>query len=191
MGLPQENQRYTYADYLTWEGDERYELIEGVPYLMASPSQYHQEISVELARQLANFLFGKPCKLYTAPFDVRLYPQNENADDTVVQPDLLVVCDSGKLDGRACNGAPTLVIEILSPSTSRKDLVLKMAHYRWAGVKEYWIIDPQKRLLCKHVLVDGSFTAEWFDAPSTVPVAVLPGCEIDLAQVFGEEEPNA
>jgi len=191
MGSPQENQRYTYADYLAWAGAERYELIEGLPYLMASPSQYHQEILMELARQFANFLLGKPCKGFIAPFDVRLFPQNENADETVVQPDFLVVCDRGKLDGRSCNGAPDLAVEILSPSTSRNDRILKMAQYAWAGVKEYWIIDPQARMLEKHLLENGRYTTQWMDASSAVPVTVLPGCEISLGCVFGEEEPNA
>ncbi|MDR0311390.1 MAG: Uma2 family endonuclease, partial [Acidobacteriota bacterium] len=97
MTLPQENQRYTYADYYTWDDGERWELIEGEPYLMSpAPRQVHQEILRELLLQLATFLKGKPCKLFTAPFDVRL--NADTYDDTVVQPDLLVVCDRSKLD---------------------------------------------------------------------------------------------
>ena len=191
MGLPQENKRYTYADYLEWDDGERYELIEGVPYLMASPSQQHQEMSLEFSRQFANFLRGKPCKGFAAPFDVRLFPQNNRDDDTVVQPDFLVVCDSKKLDGNSCSGAPDFVLEILSPSTSRKDRILKKTQYGWAGVKEYWIIDPKDRMLEKHVLEDGKYTHEWFDSSAPVPVSVFPGFEIDLALIFGEEETNA
>ena len=191
MGLPQENKRYTYADYLEWDDDERYELIEGVPYLMASPSQQHQEILMEFALLLGNFLKGKPCKGFIAPFDVRLFPQNNHNDDTVVQPDFLVVCDHSKLDGKACNGAPDFVLEILSPSTSRKDRILKMAQYAWAGVREYWIIDPLAHMLEKHVLSDGRYTTAWFDASTPVPVSIFPGFEIDLALIFGEEVPHA
>jgi len=191
MGLPQEKQRYTYADYLEWDDGERYELIDGVPYMMAAPSQLHQEILMEFSMLFGNFLKGKPCKGFFAPFDVRLFPQHNNADATVVQPDFLVVCDSEKLDGKACNGAPDFVLEILSPSSSRKDRILKMAQYAWAGVKEYWIIDPQIRMLEKHILVDGRYTSEWFDAAGTVPVEIFPGFHIDMADLFGEEETNA
>ena len=191
MGLPQENKRYTYADYLQWDDDERYELIGGVPYLMASPSQQHQEILTEFSRQFSNFLRGKPCKGFVAPFDVRLFPQNDHIDDTVVQPDFLVVCDRNKLDGNACNGAPDFVAEILSPSSSKRDRITKKAQYGWAGVKEYWIIDPKDRMLEKHVLENGKYAHEWFDASAPVPVSIFPGFEIDLIPVFGEEETNA
>ena len=192
MGLPQEKDvRYTYADYLTWDDDVRCELIEGVPYMMASPSQFHQEILLAFAMAFGNYLKGKPCKGFLAPFDVRLFPQNNNADITVVQPDFLVVCDHSKLDGKSCNGAPDFVLEILSPSTSRKDRILKMAQYAWAGVKEFWIIDPKDMMLEKHVLVDGRYTSEWFDTTSAVPVEIFPGFEINMADLFGEEETNA
>jgi segregation and condensation protein B len=134
---------YTYADYLTWDDKVRYELIDGMPYMMASPSQKHQEISGELFRQLGNFLLGKPCKPFHAPFDVRL---NANkSDDTVVQPDLLVVCDHSKLDGKSVNGAPDFIIEILSPSTMSYDLIIKLNKYMRSGVREYWVVDPESR----------------------------------------------
>ncbi|MCL2494694.1 MAG: Uma2 family endonuclease [Oscillospiraceae bacterium] len=190
MGLPQEKDvRYTYADYLEWDDSERYELIEGVPYIMASPSEAHQTMLLEFASQFHAFLKGKPCKGFIAPFDVRLFPQNSHDDDTIVQPDFLVVCDNSKLDGKACNGAPDFVLEILSPSTSRKDRILKKAQYGWAGVKEYWIIGPKDRMLEKHVLENGKYTHEWLDASVPVPVSIFPGFAIDLSLVFGEEEP--
>ncbi|MCL1951372.1 MAG: Uma2 family endonuclease [Oscillospiraceae bacterium] len=189
--MPQEKARYTYADYLTWDDDVRYELIDGVPYMMASPSQQHQEILMAFSMLFGNFLKGKPCKGFFAPFDVRLFPQNNNADTTIVQPDFLVVCDRSKLDGKSCNGAPDYVLEILSPSSSRRDRIQKKAQYGWAGVKEYWIIDPDDRMLEKHVLENGKYTNEWFDASAPVPVSVFPGFEIDLSLVFGEEETNA
>jgi Uma2 family endonuclease len=112
-----ENGRYTYADYLEWEGPERYQLINGEVFLMASPSVTHQALVMELSLQFGNWLRGKPCQVFAAPLDVRLFPEDDNSDDTVVQPDLLVVCrgepsplsgsvrvyDKGKL-GRAVNG---------------------------------------------------------------------------------------
>ena len=133
---------YTYADYCTWNDSERWELIEGVPYMMSpAPSPIHQGISREIAGQLYNFLKGNPCKLFAAPFDVRL--NADKADDTVVQPDLLVICDSSKIDDKGCAGAPDLVIEILSPSTIRLDRIIKFRLYQKAGVREYWIVDPE------------------------------------------------
>jgi len=186
MGRPERKQeRYTYADYLTWEGGERCELIDGVPYMMASPSQRHQEILVEMGRQFANFLRGKPCKVFTSSFDVRLYPDSD--DNTVVQPDLLVVCDQSKLDGKACNGAPDFVVEIVSPSTSRNDRVLKLTHYQWAGVEEYWIVYPEDATVEKYVLRDSAYVnGGRYTESEIIPVSILPGLEINLAEVFGE-----
>ena len=141
MPLHQEEQRYTYADYVTWPGDERWELIDGVPYAMSpAPTIGHQRIAGEIHRQLANFLKGKPCEAFIAPVDVRLNADND--DDIVVQPDVLVVCDKNKLDGKCCNGAPDFVVEILSPSTADHDRVNKFQVYVAAGVREYWIVDP-------------------------------------------------
>ena len=99
--------RYTFADYLTWEEDERIEIIHGEIFLMSSPSSTHQEISMELSRQLANFLEGKPCRVYPAPFDVRLFEQNGDTPehiDTVVIPDISVICDKNKIDEKGCKG---------------------------------------------------------------------------------------
>ena len=142
-------EKYTYGDYLTWCDEERWELIDGVPYNMTpAPSRAHQGISVELARQMANYLVGKTCRIYTAPFDVRL-PKGEEKDErikTVVQPDLLVVCDESKLDDRGCKGAPDLIVEILSPHTAVKDMKTKRDLYERVGVEEYWLIDPNYKV---------------------------------------------
>lgn len=139
MALPQHNQRYTYADYLTWREGERYELIDGVAYLMSpAPSTPHQEIAGPLYRQAANALEGKSCHPYIAPFDVRL-PRSAEADsevDTVVQPDVLIVCDRSKVDQRGMRGAPDWVAEVLSPSTAGHDQITKLSAYERAGVPE-------------------------------------------------------
>lgn len=180
-------EKYTFADYLTWGGEERYELIDGVPYLMSpAPTPRHQEVVAELIRQFGNCLRGKPCRVYPAPFDVRLNP--EGADDTVVQPDVTVVCDPGKIDDRGCKGAPDLVIEVASPSTFRRDQITKLNRYRAAGVREYWIVLPEGRGAQVYLLEDGKYTAQAYTDADTVPVGVLEGCTIDLREVFPPEE---
>jgi len=185
MPLPEENERYTYTDYCTWDDSERWELIEGVPYAMSPvPTQAHQGISMELSSQIHNFLKGKTCKVFHAPFDVRLNADDE--DDTVVQPDLLVVCDKSKLDGKSCKGAPDLVVEILSPSTARQDRWVKYNLYKDAGVREYWIVDPDTKTVSVNVLGDGIYSAYAYGDTDTAPVSVLPGCMINLNDVFAE-----
>ena len=131
---------YTYGDYLRWDDGERWELIDGVAYNMTpAPNRRHQAILRELSYQFTAFLAGKPCEVYFSPFDVRLPEHNEKDEEvtTVVQPDLVVICDPDKLDDRGCRGAPDLVNEILSPSTSRKDMKTKLELYEKRGVREY------------------------------------------------------
>ena len=153
-----EDKRYTYADYAAWDDDNRYELIDGVAYMMSAPSIEHQGISMELSKQLAVFLTGKQCRVFAAPCDVCINGLGDE-DDIVVQPDLLVVCDESKLDGKRCNGAPDMTIEILSPSTSKRDIVLKHDKYQSAGVREYWIVDPDKKVVYVHLLENGRYVA--------------------------------
>jgi Uma2 family endonuclease len=132
---------------------------------------------------LRSFLVDKPCKVYAAPFSVRLFPEEDGSDDTVVEPDITVVCDPAKLDDRGCKGAPDLAIEIVSPSTARYDRIVKFNKYREAGVREYWIADPEERAVFAYVLKNGEYTAAVYE--ETAPVTVLPGFEIDLASIFG------
>jgi len=141
------SKRYTYADYLTWQFDEMVELIRGKVFKMSpAPNMAHQWVSDELQGKIYHYLVGKKCKQFTAPFDVRLpLPPNQQKGkkvDTVVQPDICVLCDLTKLDHHGCNGAPDWIIEILSKSTSKKDLNEKFDVYQNAGVREYWIIHP-------------------------------------------------
>ena len=186
MGEPiLKEKHYTFADYMTWTGDQRYELIGGESYLMSPvPNWRHQSISVELCTQLNNFLKGKQCKVFAAPFDVRLNAEDE--DDTVVQPDISVICDRSKLDDHGCVGAPDLIIEILSPSTTRHDRLVKFNLYLNAGVKEYWIVDPSDKHVLTNILDNGRYITSAYGDTDNLPVNVLPGCEIDLNAVFAE-----
>lgn len=177
------DKRYTYEDYLTWDGDVRYELIDGVPYMMApAPGTGHQRISRKVLVQLDAYLRGKTCEVFHAPFDVRL------ADDTVVQPDISVICDPNKLDDRGCKGAPDMVVEILSPSTQRMDSIKKLGVYRDAGVREYWIVSQENRSVSVYLLRDGEYVIRVYEAPEAVPVGVLEDCAIDLGAVFPAQE---
>lgn len=192
MDLQEEREyAYTYADLLAWTGPQ-YELIEGEPRMMAPPSGKHQEIVMEIGRQLANYLQGKTCKVFPAPYGVRLFEKEKDTPDdvdTLVEPDITVVCDPKKLDDMGCKGAPDLVIEILSPSTRRHDKVTKFDLYQRAGVREYWIVDPEAQVVQVHTLEDGRYHAAMvYTAKQTVPVGVLEGCQVDLGQVFPQEQ---
>jgi len=191
--------RYTYADYITWNDGIRYELFDGVPYIkfeqeiggvpsaMAAPAPGHQSIHRELFVQLANFLKGRQCQVFSAPLDVRLDAEADITDDTervVFQPDIVVICDRSKLDKKGYKGAPDMVIEILSKTTGKKDKILKMQKYQQYGVKEYWIVDPDTRFLYTYLLVNGRYVANNYSDEDIAPVVVLPGCEINLSEVF-------
>lgn len=180
---------FTYADYCSWPEEERWELIDGVAYDMTpAPSRLHASISGDLFFALKRFFDGKPCEVYAAPFDVRL-PVNGEPDDqveTVVQPDILVVCDGKKLDDKGCRGAPDLVIEILSPATASKDCILKRALYEKHGVREFWLVDPANRMVTVYSLAaDGLFgKSAVYSAEDTVQVGLFPDLKIDLAGIF-------
>ena len=181
-------ERYTYRDYCLWDDGQRWELIDGIPYAMAGPNLWHQNILLNLGWKFREFLVDKKCKVVVAPFDVRL--NADKADDTVVQPDLIVVCDPSKLsDGKSCKGAPDLVVEILSPSTARFDTSTKLKKYREAGVKELWIVQSDPEMIQAYMLKEGDFVlVDYFSADQKIPVGILPGFEIDLADVFEVHE---
>jgi Uma2 family endonuclease len=183
---PVEQKPFTYADYRQWElkKGERYELIKGIAYAMAAPNEIHQLISGEIFRQIANFLRGKPCKVFPAPYDVRLFYEEDDSDDTVVQPDITVLCDAKKRGPEGCRGTPDMIIEILSPSNSGEDYITKFNLYMEAGVKEYWFISPVNKTVTVNILEDGKYYTETFKADATLPVKTLEGLSITLSDVF-------
>ena len=177
---------YTYADRATWEDDFVCELIDGKVYAMSpAPIQAHQDISGEIFFQLKTFLRDKPCKVFHPQFDVCLQTEGDSAS-TVVQPDVFVVCDPAKLDGKRCNGAPDFVVEVLSPSSASRDTLLKYNKYMQAGVREYWTVDPVDKYVRVSVLKDGKFETIDYINPETLPVKALEGCTIDIRRVFSE-----
>jgi Uma2 family endonuclease len=184
MGLPQrKTEHYTYADYQSWPEDVRYELIDGVAYAMApAPTRTHQSLVGELFRQVATALKDKPCQPFVAPFDVRLPHADEMDDrvDTVVQPDVLVVCDAARVDERGVRGAPDWVAEVLSPSSAAHDQITKLALYERAGVREYWLLHPSDRLVTVYRLVDGHYgRPEISEMKHSLAIGVLPDVTVD------------
>ena len=184
----EQGRRFCYADYKDWElaEGERYELICGEAYAMPAPNAYHQSILVELCRQFANYLIGKPCKVYPAPYDVRLFYEEDESDDTVVQPDISVVCDPEKRGKEGCHGAPDFVAEILSPSNTAIEMENKYELYREAGVREYWVIDPEHKILHSYRFINGTIFPHTYRASDKAPVESFPGLLIDLEPVFSE-----
>jgi Uma2 family endonuclease len=138
-----------------------------------------------IAGAMYAFLKGKPCKVFPSPFDVRLFYEEDESDDTVVQPDLVVVCDSAKLGKEGCRGAPDIVIEILSPSNSAIEMLRKRNLYRDAGVREYWQVDPENRLIEVYRLKNGEYELQMLKSTDTLYSAVLPGLELPLTAIFG------
>lgn len=182
---------YSYADYLKWRFDERVELIKGKIFPMSpAPSRSHQEISIATTVKLFTFLKDKPCKVYAAPFDVRLprISKEDSAVYTVVQPDICVICDLSKLDDRGCIGAPDIIVEILSPGNNKKELRNKFDVYQEAGVKEYWIIHPSERTFLKYTLDEAGLfqPSKLLIGGDHVTSLVLPGFSLDLNEVFEE-----
>ncbi len=176
-------ERFNYANYSQWSEDERWELIDGEPYAMNAPLRIHQEIIFDLGRQVGNYLQGKPCKGYVAPFDVRLPESNESDDqiETVVQPDLLVVCDQSKLDDKGCRGAPDWIVEVLSPSTAVKDMETKRLLYQQHGVRECWIIHPTEQWVMIYCLnLQGEYELPRIIAlEETIAVSIFEDLQID------------
>ena len=172
---------HTLEDYLSLPDDQRVEMIDGVFYDMAVPTTVHQSVAGFLFKKLLDFVMENkgPCFPFMSPVDVQL----DCDDKTVVQPDVLVVCDRSKYrDGRVW-GAPDLVVEVLSPSTRRKDMQLKMYKYAGAGVREYWMVDPEKKLVVQYDLEHLEFPAI-YNFRSVIPVLIWGGtCRIDLREM--------
>jgi Uma2 family endonuclease len=186
---------YSYSDYLTWQWTEMAELIRGKIYKMSpAPSSTHQKVSMRLTLKIGNFLEGKKCQLFSAPFDVRLpLSSKQNTDKqitTVVQPDLCVVCDPSKIDERGCLGAPDWVIEILSVHSSAKDLSVKFDVYEESGVKEYWVVHPQEQTVLVYILDEsGKYKGDRrpYVATDLISSSTLPGLIINLNDVFPQQ----
>jgi len=186
--LPKEEVFHTYAEYKEWElaEGERFELIFGEAFAMSAPNLRHQAILGELHNQFKNHLRGKPCKVYMAPVDVRLFYEEDESDDTVVQPDIIVVCDEKKRGVEGCRGAPELVIEILSPSNTAIEMQRKFHLYRKAGVREYWVVDPENNELTVYLFQNNRILTDTYTGEDIVPVTTLSGLNVSLEQVFAE-----
>lgn len=188
MALPLKKESYTFADCLTWPENERIELIYGEAVMMSPPSTVHQKISGELFRQLANFLEGKKCEVFSAPFGVRLFEKDGDSPenvDTMVEPDISVICDRDKLDRHGCKGAPDLIVEILSPSTQRRDRLIKLELYQRAGVREYWLVSPEEQTVQVLLFTNGLLLPrELYKKGDVAKVNVLEGCFLELEKVF-------
>lgn len=184
-----QNKLYNYADYLTWDDDERWELIEGVPFNMTpAPLRKHQDISIILETKISNFLKDKPCKMYHAPFDVRFSEKdaNDQSISNVVQPDIVIICNQDKLDERGCNGAPDLIIEIISPSTAAKDSGEKLNLYEKYKVKEYLIVYPEEKMVMQFSLNEKDEYSKpiTYGINSTLQSKIFSGLEFDIKEIF-------
>lgn len=186
---PDSSFTYTYADYLKWQFEERLELFRGKIFKLSAPNTKHQDISRNILVPIALFLKEKSCNVFAAPFDVRLPVKNRKKDDeviTVVQPDICVICDETKLDSRGCCGAPDLVIEILSPGNSKKEIRLKHELYEEAGVKEYWLVYPAEESVAVFLLNDNNKFegAAIYPGDETILSKAVPGLSINLSEIF-------
>lgn len=188
MSISDPNKKYTYADSLDWPESEHWEIHEGVRYLQASPSWQHQEISIQIATQLNKYFLGKVCRVFTAPFDLRL-PEPEQTDEEatfVVQPDIIVVCDPTKLRGTGYSGVPDLIIEITSPSTIRADKMIKFNRYEKVGVLEYWIVEQEAKIVSVFTLQDNKRYGrpDIYAEKDRIQIRAFPDLTVDLDSVF-------
>ena len=177
---------YNYSDYLKWQFQERVELIKGfILKKSQAPSMVHQRISSNLTGCFYENLKRKPCNVFQAPFDVRLPIPSAKKDTTVVQPDLCIICDESKLDPRGCNGTPDLMVEIISPNNSKHDVHTKFNLYQEAGVKEYWIIEPNDKIIFIYTLINNEFIGLKPQVEGeNIKSPLLPELDIALEDVF-------
>ncbi len=188
MPIPEANRKYTYSDYLTWPEAERWEIIDGVPYLQSAPLWQHQSISRELMLQFGEYLRNKKCQVFAAPFDLRLPETDEKDEDVthVIQPDIVVICDTSGLKGTGYYGTPALVIEILSPSTGKMDRLIKFNQYEKSGVKEFWLVEPEAKIISVFLLQDNQRYGrpEVYSEQDPIKVSIFPDLVIDPKPVF-------
>lgn len=178
--LQPQPQIITYEQYEAFSRDRRIEVFDGQIYDMASPSQEHQTILTELLVAIRNYLRkkGGGCRVFPAPFDVKLF----NNPLTVVQPDLMIICDKDKLDGKRCNGAPDFIIEIVSASNPSDDYIRKLYYYKNAGVREYWIVDPRRKLVTVNYFEENMLNIQYsFEA--TIKVHIYEDLFINFLEI--------
>ena len=182
---------YTYADYMQWRFKERIEILKGKVFKMSpAPARLHQYTLSHLSRSFLNYFHNSECEVYIAPFDVRLIDKRKNSTKdediiTVFQPDLCVVCDKSKLDKRGCIGAPDLIIEILSPGNSKKELKNKYELYEENGVKEYWIVDYSEKVIYRYVLKDAIYIGlKPLIEEETATSSIFPDLSFTVGEIF-------
>jgi Uma2 family endonuclease len=193
LALRKQDQKYTYADYLSWPDNERWEILDGTAYNMSpAPLIEHQRITMELSGIIWSYLRGKPCKVFVSPIDVYIPKQKEDSDDkieNVVQPDVIVVCDHSKIEKRGIRGAPDIVIEVLSPQTEKKDWNDKFNLYEKSGVKEYWIVDPSEQVVHQYVNTNNRFNlVKMHEAGSVLESSVITGLKVEMIEIYGERK---
>ena len=170
----------TLEEYESLPEDVRAEVFDGQIYYMASPSEVHQTISTELTTILNPYIKRKKgsCKVFHAPFDVKL----GDAPLTIVQPDLMIICDKSKLDGKRCNGAPDFIIEIVSPGNPSDDYIRKAYYYKNAGVREYWIVDPRRKTVTVNYFENNIISVQYpFD--SIIKVNIYDDLQINFSEI--------
>ncbi len=188
VGEPDMSGTYTAKDYLKWQLDELVELIRGKIYKMSpAPSSNHQDISIQFLDQMLDYFRNKECRIFHAPFDVYFVQAGQDYKESknIVEPDLCVICDASKIKKFGCVGAPDLIIEILSPSTSSKDRKLKFELYEEFGVREYWIVSPANRSVTIHFLENKKYkTLQPLSSQDKLESKIFQGLEIELKKVF-------
>lgn len=187
MQSRQQEKRYTVRDYKSWNDGKRWELIDGIAYDMSpAPRTIHQAIVREVMGSLGSYLKGKTCTFFGSPIDV-YFSEDEDADDVVVQPDVLVVCDPSKIREHGIVGAPDIAVEVLSPRTAGYDFVQKLQLYQRKGVKEYWIVSPDEKMIFQNVLENGVYKVTAF-ASGNLTSALLPEYALDVQELFRAAE---
>ena len=178
--------QYTYADYLLWQFSERIELLRGfIKKMSPAPSRRHQSISFNLTMKIGNLFNLKSCQVFIAPFDVRLPIPSAKKDTTVVQPDICIICDISKLDDHGCNGAPDLIVEILSPGNSKHDADTKFRLYEEASVQEYWMVEPEEKLVFIYTLQNGIYIGlKPFSEGEIINSPRFPELKIEVEAIF-------
>jgi len=173
-----------YEKYLNLPEMTRAEFIDGRIYYLGAPTKKHQEVLKRLSTRFENYLHGKSCDVYFAPFAVKIDFEFDQSSRNTLQPDLLVVCDDEKFSKQALNGAPDLIIEILSPSNASHDRVFKYNKYLSVGVKEYWIVDPMKEKIMVNIITGSMYSTTIYAKGDVIKVSILADLSINVTDLF-------